>query len=418
MAADEAGRGLGIRALTTPHLPTTAFVAVLAPHDVRLHRTHVRGEPRLLSAAPSLAPLVRVAVRPAGRGTPSPGLAVRRAPSVGSELPPAPEEPADAVPPTTPPHEPTDAVPPSPLLHVPADAVPPTPPPDVPAVPVHRGPDAERVAARSGARAVTDRAGVHLPDRHGTLTGPRAQALLAHELVHAARSVRGRPAADTGDAAEAEERHASAVEAAVRAGTRPPPVVARAVHDADEAAPVEPLPPGRTPRQPSPPAPAASDAPTTQSTPSARREGRRPALAPTSSPSRTPSSSAPSSQPPPTESSHSSPTVSAHPPPTASRRSSRAPDPTPPAVAAPSSFLATLAGAPGTVHRAPEAPLPPEPSAERTGTAGSTGATGATGRSLDPRELDRIYRAVRERLERDRVLERERTGGLVDRVWR
>ncbi|MCL3860420.1 hypothetical protein M1R94_05310 [Actinotalea sp. K2] len=182
---------------------------------------------------------------------------------------------------------------------------------------------------------------VHVPDRHGPTHGPEVQSLVAHELVHVDATLRGRPAADTGRAAQAEERRARAIEAAVRAGTVPAPVVL----------------PEHRPSTPSPPAPSAPAV-----------------LGGTADIATSSGVSGPHDLPRP---------LDPH----------RPFDPVPPDDHA-------LASA--TVHHAAEAPLPPEPATA----------------TVPAEEVDRIYRTVRERLHHDLVLDRERTGGLVEPAWR
>ena len=89
---------------------------------------------------------------------------------------------------------------------------------------VVRGRPAEEHAARHAARATSTGDTVHLPDRHGPLGTPEADALLAHELVHV-HARRRAPATDvaTPAAQASEERVARVVESEVRQGRRPAP---------------------------------------------------------------------------------------------------------------------------------------------------------------------------------------------------
>lgn len=91
-------------------------------------------------------------------------------------------------------------------------------------VPIVRGRPAEERASRHAARATSTADAIHLPDRHGPLGTPEADALLAHELVHV-HARRRTPAADvaTPAARASEERVARAVESEVRQGRRPAP---------------------------------------------------------------------------------------------------------------------------------------------------------------------------------------------------
>lgn len=117
-----------------------------------------------------------------------------------------------------------------------------------PGVEIRRGPEAERLTARAAARAVSTAATVHLPDRHGPLGSPRADALLAHELVHVAARRSEPPSAAPGpEPRDAEERAALAVEAAVREGREPGPRVGAHGPVAGSGTPVRPGGAGGTP---------------------------------------------------------------------------------------------------------------------------------------------------------------------------
>ncbi|MFJ5646113.1 DUF4157 domain-containing protein [Streptomyces sp. NPDC093223] len=63
----------------------------------------------------------------------------------------------------------------------------------VSAVTVRRGPEAASRASRLGARAFTENGTVFLPDSAGPVDGTEAEALLAHELVHAMQQSGHRP---------------------------------------------------------------------------------------------------------------------------------------------------------------------------------------------------------------------------------
>jgi hypothetical protein len=85
-------------------------------------------------------------------------------------------------------------------------------------VTVRRDPEAASRANRLGARAFTENGTVFLPDTAGPVDGPEAEALLAHELVHAIQQTRHRTAgmSSAGGEDTALEAEAVAVERWVR----------------------------------------------------------------------------------------------------------------------------------------------------------------------------------------------------------
>lgn len=442
--------GSVLRPLPTPRPSVRAFVRAVAPRDPRVHLTHVRPEPRLLTADPPLAPLVRVRTERPPHAHRSTGRPVRSSGGPSSPAVPTPADSAPAAPAA--PATSTDAAParsgdagtarpghaavaagtvtravavgPGPEAGVALGAGRPSraaAPPLGPGVPIVRGPAAERLAGQAAARAVTRDGVVHLPDRHGPTAGVEAQALLAHELVHVATGLRGRPAADTGRAADAEERRAVAAEAAVRAGTLPPPQVTEPTTDPPSAptpSPTDSPTPfvrtrtnGQSAVNGSPPSDhvyelehmsvgAHGPVPTTEPPSAAARSVSpiaRP-VSPVAQPDAPPpfvrtrtNGQNPVNGSPPSDHVYGFEQMSVGGP----ERASVQPSAPPPRPTLPSS---------GVVLRAPEAPLPPDPA--------------DTARGLPPEQIDRIYRAVRDRLSHDLLLARERSGGLLDPTWR
>ena len=228
-----------------------------------------------------------------------------------------------------------------------------------------RGEPAEIAASRASARATSTAETVHLPDRHGPLGSPAADALLAHELVHVrARRAEGPSTLATPASRDAEEAAAVAEETAVR--QRRPPAGRPAVRPLDPPAPSVAAP--RGPAAPAPPVHAPSSTP-----PSAPWPTAAVALAPPAGPAAPDAPAAPAGGP------------------------ARDPAGATPAAGRPAAVGMTPTGTGPEVSRAPEAPRHPGPAA-----------------SPDEDRLDRLADLVAARLRHDLLVERERRGRLVD----
>ena len=403
-----------LRARRPPALPTSGFLSRLARSDARTATAHTPAR-RRLSAMATLEPLVRVpaallvgptdlARRVAGRGLPGlpdlgPGPArPHRAPAVAPQRPSSRPRAAVDAPPRTPrprpdagptvtasaPRPPTPAthptatvpspavalagaaVPAADTVPVPAVTTPPTPAAARDGVvALVRGEPAEVAASRASARATSTAETVHLPDRHGPLGSPAADALLAHELVHVrARRADGPSTASTPASRDAEEAAAVAAETAVRQGR--PPAGRPVVRPLDP-----PTPSVATPRGPA--APAASARAPSSTPASAPRPTAAVAIGPTAGPAAPDATAAPAGGP-----------------------ALDPPGPTP-AAGHPGPVGMTPTGTGSELSRAPEAPRHPGPAA-----------------SPDEDRLDRLADLVAARLRHDLLVERERRGRLVD----
>lgn len=408
-----------LRARRPPALPTTGFLSRLARGDPRTAAAHPPGR-RRLSAMATLGPLVRVpaallvgptdlARRAAGGGLPGlpdlgPGPArPHRAPAVAPERPSSrPRAAVDAPPPRTFGPRPTAGPPvtasaplpptsaatrPTGTVRSPAVAAAGTAPPvadtvaavttprspaavrdDV--VALVRGEPAEVAASRASARATSTAETVHLPDRHGPLGSPAADALLAHELVHVrARRADGPSTVATPASRDAEEAAAVAAETAVRRGR--PPAGRPVVRPLDPPTPSVSAPQGSA--APAAPVPAPSSRP-----PSAPWPTAAVTLGPPAAPAASAATAVPAGGPA---------LDPAGPTPVAGR----------PAAGHPSPVGRTPTGTGSELSRAPEAPRHPGPAA-----------------SPDEDRLDRLADLVAARLRHDLHVERERRGRLVD----
>jgi hypothetical protein len=115
---------------------------------------------------------------------------------------------------------------------------------DVSGFPVRRGGAVTRAAHRLGARGFTADGVVHIPDHAGALDSREAAPLLAHELTHAAQQRRfgsALPSPGSAPARELEDE-AVAVEEWVGSGAvGPPPLVVRQLAPADRRRPPGPF---------------------------------------------------------------------------------------------------------------------------------------------------------------------------------
>ena len=96
---------------------------------------------------------------------------------------------------------------------------------------IHRGPEAADVAGALDARAFTRGTDIYLPQSHGPLSGPKAQALLAHEMTHVAQQRRLGASLPAEDSAHGQQLEAQAA-AAERAGQLPLASAPDKSHDA------------------------------------------------------------------------------------------------------------------------------------------------------------------------------------------
>jgi hypothetical protein len=96
------------------------------------------------------------------------------------------------------------------------------------AVRIRRGSEAEQMAGALDARAFTHQGEIFLPDKHGPLTGQKAQSLLAHEMTHVVQQRRLGSNLPTEDSPHGQHLEAQAV-AAEKGGALPlAPIAERA----------------------------------------------------------------------------------------------------------------------------------------------------------------------------------------------
>jgi hypothetical protein len=111
---------------------------------------------------------------------------------------------------------------------------------------IHRGSEADERAGALDARAFTHGGEIYLPDKHGPMSGQKAQSLLAHEMTHVAQQ--RRLGSSLPDESTAHGQHLEAEAASAETHEMPlavPAAMAPAPVSAPTATPAQPMPPGK-----------------------------------------------------------------------------------------------------------------------------------------------------------------------------